>query len=192
MGDNGGRTIRVVARRAAGTLAELLLDAETIGLVGSQSAGPGTPSAYRRSRQQLSRLVFASDALAIAAAIAVAHVTRYVRLPGPAAPGAWEFERVRFSAFLFVVWMISLSVSRTRDVKMLDSGDGSTKRSPELVSTCSPGLRSRPLWCGRRRLGCSSRWPVSSGSPCSSSAGRRGALGFSGAATTGTSWPRRW
>jgi len=103
-------------------LAELRLDGDTINLVGPRLTTPGGPSEFRRSQRRLARLVFASDALALTVGIAIAHITRYVLLPVPSGPGALDPERVRFSVFLFAVWMFSLSVSRTRDIKMLDSG----------------------------------------------------------------------
>ncbi len=103
-------------------MAELRLDGDPIGLVGPRLTSPGEGSGYRRSQRRLSRLVFLSDALVLITAIGIAHVTRYVLLPVPAGPGAFYADRLFFSAFLFVVWMISLAISRTRDTKLLDSG----------------------------------------------------------------------
>lgn len=122
MSHNGEAAWSEIARGASGILAELRLDEEKIGLVGLSSTAPGKASEYRRSQRRLARSVFVSDALALAVAILAAHMTRYVLLPVPAGRGAVYFDRVLFSVFLFVAWMISLAVSRTRDTKMLDSG----------------------------------------------------------------------
>lgn len=101
-------------------MAELQLERDTIELVGQRTTVPVVKSAYRRSQRRLSRSVFITDALALAVAIAIAHITRYVLLPVPSGPGAFGADRLLFSVFLFTVWMISLAVSRTRDTKMLD------------------------------------------------------------------------
>jgi exopolysaccharide biosynthesis polyprenyl glycosylphosphotransferase len=66
-------------------------------------------------------LVFATDALALAVAIGVAHVTRYAILPVPGNI-VTQPRLVVTSLALFVVWMIALSIGRTRSPKILDSG----------------------------------------------------------------------
>ena len=67
--------------------------------------------------------MFATDAISLAAAIGVAHGTRYVLLPNPVSvygPTAWY--TVATSFLLFAAWMAALSIGRTRGTHMLDSG----------------------------------------------------------------------
>ncbi|HJR89972.1 MAG TPA: sugar transferase, partial [Aeromicrobium sp.] len=82
---------------------------------------PRPVSAHRRRQRRLVRLVFVTDALALAVAIGIAHVTRYVVLPGYEHHVA-DPRFVATSLALFAVWMIALSISRTRSPKTLDSG----------------------------------------------------------------------
>jgi len=71
----------------------------------------------------LARWVFATDALALAVAISVAHVTRYAFLPVPEDfVSPTNVKLLIASSALFVVWMAALSVGRTRGPKILDSG----------------------------------------------------------------------
>jgi exopolysaccharide biosynthesis polyprenyl glycosylphosphotransferase len=71
----------------------------------------------------LGRWVLLTDALALAVAIGIAHITRYLVL---AAPGdsitAMHPSLLLISLVLFLVWMAALSVTRTRIPKILDSG----------------------------------------------------------------------
>jgi exopolysaccharide biosynthesis polyprenyl glycosylphosphotransferase len=63
-----------------------------------------------------------TDAVALAVAIGVAHVARYALIPGRAGASVSNRYLVAGSICLFLVWMIALSVSRTRNSKILDSG----------------------------------------------------------------------
>ena len=75
------------------------------------------------------RRILLTDALAVAVAVAVAHVLRYSVIPGPPAildgvrPGVWQL-----SIGVFVGWMIALSVFRTRDPKTFDNGSRQYQR----------------------------------------------------------------
>ena len=66
--------------------------------------------------------MLATDAVAIAAAISAAHLTRYVVLPIPQGVSPAHPLLLLTSLALFVVWMAALSISRTRGPKLLDSG----------------------------------------------------------------------
>ncbi|HKY56643.1 MAG TPA: sugar transferase [Aeromicrobium sp.] len=69
------------------------------------------------------RWVFATDVLALATAITIAHVVRYAVLPIPGdVLGAGYPAFVVGSFALFAIWMIALSIGRTRSPKILDSG----------------------------------------------------------------------
>lgn len=57
----------------------------------------------------------------MAAAIAIAHITRYVILPNPVAY-APTLATVAVSVLLFLMWMSALSIGRTRGTHILDSG----------------------------------------------------------------------
>jgi len=71
----------------------------------------------------LARWVFATDALALAVAIGIAHVTRYAVLTAPGAMvSATQPHLLVASGALFVIWMVSLTISRTRGPKILDTG----------------------------------------------------------------------
>jgi len=90
-------------------------------VLASPDQSPRPTSAHRRRQRRLVRLVFATDALALAVAIGVAHITRYAILPVRGSV-ATHPRLVGVSLALFVIWMIALSISRTRSPKILDSG----------------------------------------------------------------------
>lgn len=79
-------------------------------------------SALRRSQHRLARWVRLTDGLALAFAIAGAHALRYVVLPMPSKLGPEHPYLITVSVVLWVLWMTSLALSRTRDAKVLDSG----------------------------------------------------------------------
>jgi len=81
-----------------------------------------TPSTLRRSQRRLALGVRMTDAAALAVAIAGAHVIRYVALPMPSKFGPDHPYLIFVSVGLFVGWMAALSLLRTRDAKVLDSG----------------------------------------------------------------------
>lgn len=85
---------------------------------------PHGESRHRRRLKWLSKGVLLTDGAALIIAISIAHVTRYV-LPaaGDSVPGArYNLYVLTLSVGLFVAWMVALSLGRTRDSKMLDSG----------------------------------------------------------------------
>jgi exopolysaccharide biosynthesis polyprenyl glycosylphosphotransferase len=79
-------------------------------------------SALRRSQHRLARWVRVTDGFALAFAIAGAHALRYVVLPMPSKLGPEHPYLIAVSVVLWVLWMTSLALSRTRDAKVLDSG----------------------------------------------------------------------
>lgn len=86
-----------------------------------QARSPRSKSAHRKRQRRLVRYVLATDALALAIAITVAHVTRYGLLPVPG--NILTHPRLVVSSLaLYVVWMMALSIGRTRSPKILDAG----------------------------------------------------------------------
>jgi exopolysaccharide biosynthesis polyprenyl glycosylphosphotransferase len=102
-------------------VAELRLDDRADVLV-APAPTPRSASAHRKWQSRLARWVLATDALALATAISIAHVTRYVILPAPGFVHATHPGLLLTSFALFVIWMLALSISRTRGSKILDSG----------------------------------------------------------------------
>jgi len=81
-----------------------------------------TPSVLRRGQRRLAYWVRATDAWALAFAIARAHALRYVVLPMPSKLGPEHPYLITVSVLLWVGWIAALSLLRTYDAKILDSG----------------------------------------------------------------------
>jgi hypothetical protein len=62
-----------------------------------------------------------TDSLMVIAAVSIAHVFRYMVIPGPDDLVADPFF-VTVSAALMIAWLTFLALFRTRDPKILDSG----------------------------------------------------------------------
>jgi len=90
----------------------------------STAIKPRTRSMSRsRWERKIVRWILITDALVVAAAVAMAHFLRYNVIPVP--PAALEQARPsewQVSIMVFIGWMIALAVFRTRDPKTFDSG----------------------------------------------------------------------
>ena len=83
------------------------------------------PAVLTRARwdRRIGRWILVTDAVAVAIAVAVAHVLRFDVFPVPASAMAGAVPGIEtVSITVFVGWMIALSALRTRDPKTLDSG----------------------------------------------------------------------
>ncbi len=85
---------------------------------------PAAPSPRPQWERSLRRRVLATDVLVVGTAVVAAHVIRYdvAAAPPPVVHGGSGSLPSSSAPLVFVGWLVTLTVYRTRDPKVLDAG----------------------------------------------------------------------